>query len=119
MREAEVALRQVRELTEAMPAAVLADETVLGWPEHRLLHCESYVHTEAGRTKLAFAAQDRALELYPAAQSGNRAMVRMHRAACLIQDGHIADGLRYTADPSTTCRPNGRTSWCTGWPAGP
>jgi hypothetical protein len=84
-----------------MPAGVAADtESMLGWPEVRLRHTESYVYTHIGDTARAMAAQDRALELYGAdpALARERAQMRMHRASCLIQDGHIPDGLRYAAD---------------------
>ncbi len=80
-----------------MPGAALADESVFGWPEHRLRHTESFVYTEIGDTPRAIAAQDRALQLYPATQTTNRAMVQMHRASCIIQDRNIGDGMRYAA----------------------
>ena len=91
------AIRAVEEMTAQMPGAALADESVFGWPEHRLRHTESFVYTEIGDTPRAIAAQDRALQLYPATQTTNRAMVQMHRASCIIQDRNIGDGMRYAA----------------------
>src|SRR2546422_149147 len=44
--EALAALGRVAEVTEQLPARVVADEgSMLGWPEVRLRHTESYVHT--------------------------------------------------------------------------
>jgi tetratricopeptide (TPR) repeat protein len=92
------ALRRTAQLTEQMPATVVADaESMFGWPEVRLRHTESYVYTHLGLTSQAIAAQDRALELYPAELARERAQLQMHRARCHILNGDIADGLRYAA----------------------
>lgn len=97
--DAAAALRDVAEITERMPAPIMADaESMFGWPEVRLRHTESYVYTYIGDTARATAAQDQALALYPVDLERERAQLQMHRASCLIQDGHIADGLRYAAD---------------------
>lgn len=86
-------------MTDRMPAEAMRDTaSMFGWPEVRLRHTESYVYTHLGHTQRALAAQDRALELYPADLGWERAQMLMHRASCLIQDGHIGDGLRYAAD---------------------
>lgn len=92
------AVRATAEATERMPAAVVADaDSMLGWPEVRLRHTESYVYTYLGMVTEALAAQDRALELYPAELARERAQLQMHRARCLVQQGDIGDGLRYAA----------------------
>jgi hypothetical protein len=96
--EAAEAVRAVAEITARMPVAALDDESIFGWPEHRLRHTESFVYTEIGDTSRAMAAQDRALNLYPASQAGNRSMVQMHRASCLILERHIGDGMRYASE---------------------
>lgn len=96
--EAAAALRTVEQLTGQMPTGALADESMFGWPEHRLRHTESFVFTEIGDTARAMAAQDRALALYPETHGRNRAMVEMHRVSCLIGQGNIADGLRHAAN---------------------
>ena len=96
--EATTAVNAVEEMTDRMPAEALADESPFGWPEHRLRHTESFVYTEIGDTSRAMAAQDRALELYPANHTTNRSLVQMHRASCLIREGHVGGGLRYAAD---------------------
>jgi hypothetical protein len=38
------------------------------------------------------------LELYPGDLERERAQLQMHRALCLVQSGHVADGLRYAAN---------------------
>ncbi|MEV6598748.1 helix-turn-helix transcriptional regulator [Actinoplanes sp. NPDC051346] len=94
------ALHATAYLTERMPADVAADgESMFGWPEVRLRYTESYVYTRVGDTERAFAAQDWALELYGAdpTLARERAQMGMHRASCLIQSGHIPDGLRHAA----------------------
>lgn len=94
------ALRATADLTERMPPDIAADdESMFGWPEVRLRHTESYVHTTIGNTADAFTAQDRAIELYGSdpALARERAQMEMHRASCLIQDGCISDGLRHAA----------------------
>lgn len=92
------ALHATADVTDRMPTAVVADaESMLGWPEVRLRHTESYVYTHLGMTDQAMAAQDRALHLYPAELARERAQLQMHRASCLIQRGDIPDGLRYAA----------------------
>lgn len=97
--EAEAAVRQVAQVTDRIPPDVVADAgSVFGWPEHRLHHTESFVFTHTGRVKAAMAAQDRAMALYPAAQSRLKAQVQLHRATCLVASGEIRDGLRYATE---------------------
>jgi hypothetical protein len=64
-----------------------------GWPEYRMRHTDSYVHSHLGETALAYDAQDRADLLYPPELAREHAQVELHRARCLILDGHIGDGL--------------------------
>ncbi|GGJ84517.1 hypothetical protein GCM10010123_12720 [Pilimelia anulata] len=94
--DAIAALRRLAELTERLPAAVLADEVSMhGWPEFRLRHTESWVYTYLGETAAAYRAQDRAFALYPPELAREQAQMRMHRAACLVLDGDPAGGLAY------------------------
>jgi hypothetical protein len=95
--EATQAMQLVEDMTGRMPGAARADESMFGWPEHRLQHSTSFVYTETGDTRRAMAAQDRALALYGTHQTTNRAMVSMHRATCLIKDGHIGQGVDHAA----------------------
>lgn len=70
-------------------------DSVFGWPEQMLRHRESFVHTHAGSTANARLAQDRALELYPREQLVSRCQIELHRATCLVRDGHISEGLNH------------------------
>jgi hypothetical protein len=97
-REAADAVRHVEEITARMPRAALADESLFGWPEHRLRHTESFVYTEIGDIGRAMNAQERALRVYPDTHATNRAMVQMHRASCFIRDRHVSDGVRYASE---------------------
>ena len=100
--EAAAVVQAVEAVTARMPDRRLGDNSMFGWPEHRLRHTESFVYTEIGSVGRAMAAQDRALEIYPASQTSNRAMVQMHRAACLVSEGHIAAGLHYATNTLDT-----------------
>lgn len=94
--EAIAALARVADITDRLPAAVVADEeSMFGWPEVRLRHTESYVYTALGDTVRAYAAQDQALALYPDALARERAAMLLHRATCMIRDGDVAGGLAY------------------------
>jgi hypothetical protein len=97
--EAMRALGHVGDLTERLPAGVIADDgSMLGWPEVRLRHTESYVYTQLGEVRRAFVAQDRALALYPASLVRERAAMLQHRATCMIRDGDMGGGLSYSVD---------------------
>lgn len=97
--EATATVEQLADVTGSLPTAVVGEvESLWGWPEHRLRHTESYVHTHTGALAEAGAAQDRVLELYPASQVRLRTQVQLHRASCLIKGGYVSDGLRHAAD---------------------
>ena len=96
--EAIAAVRAAEDVTERIPSSFLTDEGMFGWHEHRLRHTQSFVYTQLRETAAALDAQDRAFAIYPDAQAVNRAMVAMHRAACIIQQGDVPGGLRYAAD---------------------
>jgi hypothetical protein len=96
--EALAALRRVAEVSEHLPASVVADEgSMFGWPEVRLPHTESYVHTWLGNTRQAYAAQEAALKIYPERLARDRAKLQLHRAACMIRDGDVGGGLAEAA----------------------
>ncbi|MGC4819967.1 helix-turn-helix domain-containing protein [Micromonospora sp. DT63] len=97
--EAVATVRQLVDVAQRLPAAVVTDvESLWGWPEHRIHHTESWVYTHSGRLGDAEVAQELALGLYPASQTRLRAQVQLHQAARLIRGGHIPDGLRCAAD---------------------
>ncbi|MFI1188792.1 helix-turn-helix domain-containing protein [Streptomyces californicus] len=92
-------LRRLAELTERVPGEIAADRgSLFGWPEVRLRYTESYVHTARRDTRAAYAAQDRALELYGADLPRDRAKMLLHRARCLVIDGDITGGAAYATD---------------------
>lgn len=94
--EALAALYRVADLTDRMPAGVVADEdSMFGWPEVRLRHTESYVYTWLGDATRAYAAQEAALRLYPQSLVRDRAKMLLHRAACMIREGDVGGGLGY------------------------
>jgi DNA-binding XRE family transcriptional regulator len=94
--EAIVALRRVAAISDQLPSAVVqAEDSMLGWPEVRLRHTESFLYTWNADTKPAYAAQEQALSLYPAMLLRERAAMLFHRAACMIRDGDIRAGLSF------------------------
>jgi hypothetical protein len=91
--EAHGALRELTETYAQFDDTDAGDGAVLGCTEVNIHHTTSYVHTYLGEVKPAFAAQDRALALYPPGDTVQSAMVQLHRARCLVIDGDIGDGL--------------------------
>jgi hypothetical protein len=97
--EAEAALKPLRDAFDALPDSVTTcTDSIFGWPEHRLRHTESIVHTGSGTSVQAHRAHDAALALYPPARLVSRCQIKLHRAARLVRDGHIGDGLSYAGD---------------------
>ena len=97
--EAQAALRNLEAVCERLPSSVVNDGTsMFGWPEYRLRHTESYVHTYLGNTGAAYAAQDRAFAIYPPELAREQTQMQMHRARCMVIEGHIGDGLEYAMD---------------------
>jgi transcriptional regulator with XRE-family HTH domain len=89
---------RVRDITDRLPAAVKDDvESLWGWPEHRLRHTESYVCTYLGDLTAADVAQNRAMTLYPVSQARLRTQVQLHQASCLVQQGHVSEGIRHAS----------------------
>jgi tetratricopeptide (TPR) repeat protein len=94
--EALAALGRAADVTDQLPARVVPDDgSMLGWHEVRLRHTESYVHTWLGDTGRAYAAQEAALQIYPESLARDRAMMLLHRVACMIRDGDVGGGLAY------------------------
>ena len=90
------ALAELETVTADMPGAVRGDvDSMHGWPDFRLHHTASYVHTHLGDTRAAYTAQDAAFAIYPADLARERTQMQMHRAACIIIDGDIPGGLDY------------------------
>jgi tetratricopeptide (TPR) repeat protein len=102
MGKAEAARQTVTTLTamfDRLPDAARSERaSVYAWSEQRLRHVQSYVHTRLGETQKAAKAQERALALYPATNYQGRTQIHLHRAACLIMDGHVSEGVRYATD---------------------
>ena len=87
---------QMRSTFDALPSALTADRSsLLTWPEHRLLHSESFVYTATGHVKEAEQAQTAALAAYPLSRLRPRAQIELHQASCLVGDGHINDGIAH------------------------
>jgi hypothetical protein len=98
-REATDALNGVRSLFDRLPDTVTARlSSQYGWPEHKLRHVESYVHTRLGDARAAGRAQDQALRLYPPTNYQGSTQIHLHRAACLILDGHLSEGATYATN---------------------
>jgi hypothetical protein len=109
-RDAHAALSQAQAAFERLPQSVVADtDSLFGWPEHRLRHTESFVHTHAGSATDAIRAQDRALDLYSSDMIRERAQIQLHRAQCIIQTGDSRAGAAHAAEALTCIPPDQRT----------
>lgn len=95
---AEEALHQVESTYERLPDAATADSSTFGWPQVRLHHTASFVHTRLGNLPEATSAQDQALELYPASLPRHRALIQLHRAECLVRTGNVTDGIGHATN---------------------
>jgi transcriptional regulator with XRE-family HTH domain len=91
-------LGRVRDRYDRLPTD-LTDQrrSAFAQPTTRLRHTESFVYAHAGRTTDAYDAQDQALALYASAAGVGRSQVQLHRAACLVRDGAIDEGIDHAA----------------------
>ena len=96
--EALTTLGELRRAFDCLPGPVITDvDSVYRWPEHRLRHTESFVHSVVGSTQDATRAQDLALKLYPSTRSVSRCQIEMHRSVSLVRCGDVAVGIRHAA----------------------
>ncbi|MBN1174078.1 MAG: hypothetical protein JXA67_18035, partial [Micromonosporaceae bacterium] len=94
--EALKALDQVRDVFERLPAAITGDPmSAYTWPEVRLWHTASFVHTYLGNTRQAEVAHANALARYPRQQSAGCVQVRLHQALCLVRQGDVSQGVQH------------------------
>jgi len=92
--EAKATLRQARRIFEKLPASATVDHgSLLTWPEHRLLHAESFVYSANGSAKEATTAHAVALAAYEPSRFTSLAQVRLHEATTLVRGGDISDGI--------------------------
>jgi transcriptional regulator with XRE-family HTH domain len=96
--EANQALDHLRGIVDRLPDNVTdPSATYFAYPEYKLRHVESYVKTRLGQTHDAAQAQDAAVHLYPAGKYRGLSQVELHRAACMIMDGYIEEGIAHAA----------------------
>jgi hypothetical protein len=92
--EAQSALRQTRSAFESLPDGLTQDRvSLLAWPEQRLLHTESFVHSMVGTPSEAEQAHSVAYSAYGPDRLLSRAQISLHRAATLVRSGHIGEGI--------------------------
>jgi tetratricopeptide (TPR) repeat protein len=72
--------------------------SALGYDAAQLAFHSGSAWTLLHDTDRAWEQQQRALELYPAEQRLDRALVQLDRAECLAHDGRLADGAQLAAD---------------------
>jgi hypothetical protein len=68
-------------------------ESVFGFSERRWRFYDSRTHSLLGDIPAAVAGQQRALDLYPPQVVGDRALLLLDRARCVVLGHDIADGL--------------------------
>ncbi len=89
-----MALGRAEDQLAALDPAETA-ESALGYDEAQLCFHAGNAFTHLGDSESARAAQERALELYPAANYLDRTLIHLDQAACLIQDGDVRNGNRH------------------------
>jgi transcriptional regulator with XRE-family HTH domain len=87
-REAQDALSSAETIFDGL-AASDAVRSALGYDEAQLRFHEGNAYTHLGMPDRAWAAQQRALELYPKEDYLDRALVHLDRAACLVHEGAL------------------------------
>lgn len=94
-----------------LPDAVTADTgSIYQWPQRRLWHTASYVHSHLGRTDDALRAQEQALALMHDWTPAARAQVHLHTAMCLIRDDDLDDGAHRARQAITELPPSRRNA---------
>lgn len=108
-REAHSLLDLLGDTYAQLPTTVtILSDSIFGWPQQRLHHAESFVNSMSGSTDNAYRAQERALALYAPSRPISRCQIELHRARCLIRDGHIGDGLRHSLTAVVSVDPSRR-----------
>lgn len=112
--EARDAIEQLKRTFDRLPAAATGTATILsGWPQRRLWHTASYVHTRLGDLAEAATAQEQALAAIPGTAPRSRAQVQLHAARRLVRAGHITDGTRHAQAVYTALPTHQRTALVT------
>ncbi|WP_194822203.1 helix-turn-helix domain-containing protein [Micromonospora sp. S-DT3-3-22] len=94
-----------------LPDSVTVDTgNIYHWPQRRLWHTASYVHSHLGRSLDAQRAQEQALSSIPDWAPAARAQVHLHSAMCLIRDGHLDDGANHARQAITVLPESRRTT---------
>lgn len=113
--EARASIEHLSQVFNRLTAAVTGSATILsGWPQRRLWHTTSYVHTQLGDAAQAEPAQQQALALIPSTAPRSRAQVQLHVARCLVRAGHITDGARHAGAVYTALPAEQRTALVNG-----
>jgi tetratricopeptide (TPR) repeat protein len=94
--EAESALRKAESALAELGADQLA-YSAFGYNEAQLRFHEGSVYTNLSDTDAAWRAQQRALEIIPAADYTDRVLTCLDRAICLAQDGDGRSAISYAA----------------------
>ena len=90
------ALQELERDFDQLPESVLTnDPSLWGWSEQRLRFVQSFVHSYAGNTAEATAAQDAALALYPRTAYRGPTQIQFHRAIAMAVDGDQLGGAQY------------------------
>jgi hypothetical protein len=85
--------------------------TEWSWPETRLRHVQSYVHSHLGDLREAAAAQDAALAASTSRSSLGAAQVRLHQAMAVIVAGDPTAGARHVVDVLESLDPSFRRGY--------
>lgn len=94
---ARTALETARKSFETLDSRYQID-SVFGFSERRLRFYESRVLSRLGDIKSAIKAQEQALALYPAEVVGDRTLIELDMASCIIRDKEMTAGLQMASN---------------------
>src|SRR5204862_2596882 len=93
-REAVNAVRRAETAVDKLDSGGLT-RTAVGYDEAQLRFHEGSALTHLHDTESAWAAQRRALELYPDSDFLDRTLVHLDRATCLANDGDVPTAMHH------------------------
>lgn len=113
--EAREAVHALTDAFSSLPTQVAQTHTIMsGWPQRRLWHTASYVHTHLGNDRDAEWAQERALALIPDTAPRSRTQIKLHTAWRLVRAGDVNHGIRYARQAIEALPPHQRTALVIG-----
>jgi len=92
---AEDALHRTESILGRLPSGITKDtSSVMGWGEAQLRYTEAWVYAHIGNEEATDRAAERALQLYPEADTRSPAQIKLIQAFARIRSGDVSEGIR-------------------------